>query len=88
MPKNAAKTFSVYLEEEYQNIIRNYAKNTKMSLAQFMRHIVDKYIKAETGTVKIILNIPNDVLQSPEVLEKWMTAKKDAIVNHFKNGIQ
>lgn len=86
MPKNPAKTFSVYLDEEYQNMLRNSAKNANMSIAQYIRHIVDKYVKSDSGTVKIILNIPTTTLDSSEELNTWLTLKKDAIVNHFKNG--
>jgi hypothetical protein len=86
MPKNPAKTFSVYLDEDYQNILRASAKNSEMSIAQYIRHLVDKYAKADSGTTKIILNIPQDVLYSSEDLDNWLTVKKNAIVNHFKNG--
>ena len=85
MPSNKkSKTFNVYLEEEYQGMLKEYAKASGISVSQLLRNLINKYLKVESGTKKVVLNIPKEVVVDSEELDKWLTTKKNALVNYFK----
>lgn len=85
MPSNKkSKTFNVYLEEEYQGILKQYAKASGISVSQLLRNLINKYLKVESGTKKVVINIPKEVVLDSEELDKWLTTKKNALVNYFK----
>lgn len=85
MPSNKkSKTFNVYLEEEYQGILKQYAKASGISVSQLLRNLINKYLKVESGTKKVVINIPKEVVVDSEELDKWLTTKKNALVNYFK----
>jgi hypothetical protein len=85
MPSNKkSKTFNVYLEQEYQGILKEYAKASGISVSQLLRNLINKYLKVESGTKKVVLNIPKEVAVDSEELDKWLTTKKNALVNYFK----
>lgn len=87
MPSNKKyKTFNVYLEEEYQAVLKESAKSSQISVSQLLRNLINKYVKVESGTKKVVLNIPKEVIQNSEELEKWLTAKKNALINYFKTS--
>jgi hypothetical protein len=87
MPSNKKnKTFNVYLEEEYQGVLKSFAKKSDISVSQLLRNLITKYLSVEAGTTKVVLNIPKDVSSNSEELEKWLTSKKNALINYFKNS--
>jgi hypothetical protein len=86
MPRDASKTFTIYLEKEYQNIFKSYAASKGMNNSQLLRSLIDKYVRISDDSVKVVLSIPKDVCDSSGELEKWLEMKKLALVNHFKGG--
>ncbi len=87
MPSNKKyKTFNVYLEEEYQAVLKESAKLSDISVSQLLRNLINKYVKVEAGTKKVVLNIPIEVVQNSEELDKWLTTKKNALMNYFKTS--
>jgi hypothetical protein len=86
MPRDAAKTLSIYLEQEYQKSYKEYAASKGMTNSQLMRSLIDKYLRSSDESVKVVLHIPKNVCNSSEELEKWLESKKIALVNHFKSG--
>jgi hypothetical protein len=86
MPRDAAKTLSLYLEAEYQKSFKDYAASKDMTNSQLMRSLIDKYIRNSDDSVKVVLHIPKSVCNCSEDLGKWLEEKKAALVNHFKNG--
>jgi hypothetical protein len=86
MAKTGSKTFNAYLEEGYIKSMRDYAKEKNMSVSQLLRNLIDKYIRSDKENIKIVLNIPRDILQTPESLEKWLNSKSVALLNHFKDS--
>jgi hypothetical protein len=87
MPSNKKyKTFNVYLEEEYQAVLKEHAKASDISVSQLLRNLINKYVRADSSTTKVVLNIPKEITKDSEELDKWLTMKKNALMHYFKDS--
>lgn len=80
------KILNLVVDSRYKEILRKHAEAKGVSISQIIRDYVDKQLVAEQNSVKVILNIPKEVCNSSENLEKWLNLKTKALINHFKTG--
>ena len=79
------KVLSIAMDGDFQDKLKNLADAKKTSVSMLIRETLEKYLFAEKGTVKLVINIPKDVTSDEAQLANWLSLKCNAIVNHFKS---
>lgn len=80
------RILNLVVDSRYKEVLKNHAEKRGVSISQVIRDYVDKQLCAEPETTKIVLSIPNTILNNAEGLESWLNQKLQALLNHFKNG--
>jgi predicted DNA-binding protein len=79
------KNMSVALDYDFQERLKSLASSKGISVSSLIRDTLDKYLMAEANTVKIVLNIPKDIVAESNKLDLWLNQKCRALVSHFKS---
>ena len=80
------RILNLVVDSRYKDILKQHAEKRGVSISQVIRDYVDKQLCAEPETTKIVLSVPNGILNNVEGLEKWLNQKVQALLQHFKNG--
>lgn len=78
------RNMSVALELAFQDKLKSLAQEKNVSVSFLIRETLEKYLFAEKDTVKLVLHLPKNITNDSQHLEKWLTQKCHAILNHFK----
>lgn len=73
------------MDGDFQDKLKNLADAKKTSVSMLIRETLEKYLFAEQGTVKLVINVPKDVTCDEKQLANWLSLKCSAVVNHFKS---
>lgn len=83
---SAKKNMSIAMESEFQDKLKVLADKRKVSVSMLIREACEKILFSEEGATKLVLTIPANVIAEPEMVEKWLQQKFQAIINHFKSS--
>ncbi len=84
--KGKNKIVSLAMEPEIQAVLKKQAESRGVSSSAIVRELIQKYIMTDENTTKVVLSIPKQHLSNVESLRSWLTAKCQALVQHFSNG--
>lgn len=75
---------SLAIENDMQELLKNSAKKTGMSVSQLVRELVESHLDLivnDGNEIPVILRIPVHLKGDRETLKSWLGIKVDAIVN-------
>jgi hypothetical protein len=79
------KNMSVALDWDFQEKLKTLANAKNISVSSLIRETLEKYLFADKENVKLVFNVPKDLVADSEKLELWLTQKCQAIIAHFKS---
>ena len=79
------KNMSVALDADFQERLKKLAFKKNVSVSSLIRETLEKYLLADSNSIKLVISLPKDVVADSQRLELWLNQKSQAIVNHFKS---
>ena len=77
------KNMSIALDYPTQEKLKEVATRKNISVSSLIRDTLEKYLLADKDAVKLVMQIPKDVISDKQKLEEWLQKKFQALLNHF-----
>jgi hypothetical protein len=79
------KNMSVALDADFQERLKKVATKKNVSVSSLIRETLEKYLLADSNSIKLVISLPKEIVADSKRLETWLNQKTQGIVSHFKS---
>ncbi len=79
------KIMSFAIETPLQEKLKAHAKSKGISASQCVRELIEKFVVEDDAIVPVVLKVPVELKGDREGLERWLEARKSAIVEKLSS---